>query len=291
MENNYYQNGKIYTLFNLETDEIFYVGSTCQELDERMYYHEYYTDTYDTEKGNSQQVYKYIKDNDIKFDIQLHHSFPCNNLKELTRQEGTILKMMKGLGYPMQNQVIPGRTMKEWYQDNHKKILENAKLYRQIHEVKLKSTINCGCGSSYSYENRHNHLKTDKHRQWSGKERLTFTCECGSVVSGGAQARGTHNRTKKHLDFIGKKDAFKAIETVEVACECGKKITVPKSHKDPMNHHKMKRHRNSKAHKEWAMSPEEKAQLEIEKAKKKAEQRAKRSAYQKEWYEKKKLQN
>ena len=37
-ENNKYQNGKIYKIWSMETDEI-YVGSTCQPLHKRMYDH------------------------------------------------------------------------------------------------------------------------------------------------------------------------------------------------------------------------------------------------------------
>lgn len=240
-----YSKGKIYTLFDVETDEIFYVGSTTESLRSRKNHHDH---VLKYEKGNM-KVYDYIRKNKIEFDIQLHHNFPCMSKKELNREEGKLVKEFLEKGYNLQNQVIPGRTMREYYYDRHEYVLELARVNREINKELNASEVSCECGSTYRFDNRSHHQKTDQHRRWAGLEPITFKCECGAEVNN--DARLSHLRSKKHLQFIGKGDKFKAIETTKIKCECGVFVTVPKSHKNPQQCAKMKRHYQSKTHKDY----------------------------------------
>ena len=113
--------------------------------------------------------------------IELLEMCPCNNKMELTRREGELIRAND----TCVNKIIPGRTRKQYrednaeaikakksqfYQDNADKIKEQKKQYRQSNTDKIKAHYNqkrdCDCGGKYTEANKARHLKTKKHQKY-----------------------------------------------------------------------------------------------------------------------------
>ena len=121
-----YQNGKIYTIRSHQTPLI-YIGGTCTALRKRMHKHRSMYRMY--LKGSK----KYISSFEIlKYDdayIELLELCPCNMKIELDRREGQLIR-----SHDCVNKIIPGRTRKEYYQDNKDRI----KQYYQDNKDRIK---------------------------------------------------------------------------------------------------------------------------------------------------------
>jgi len=105
---NKYQNGKIYKLFCNESNLVYY-GSTITTLKHRLSQHR------TNKKGAS--ISKIM----INPQIELLEDFPCNTKKELEVRERFYIENNECI-----NMIIPGRTKKEWIDDN-KEILKQKK--------------------------------------------------------------------------------------------------------------------------------------------------------------------
>ena len=72
------------------------------------------------------------------FYINLLEEYEYNDIKELRRQEGKYIKIIK----PELNKSIPGRTIKEYNEDNKQQLRLYRKLYyrtyRELHKEHLK---------------------------------------------------------------------------------------------------------------------------------------------------------
>ena len=102
-----YGNGKIYCIRNYINDKI-YIGSTCQSLSKRMAYHRQ-----DCMKSNRHNtlIYKMMFDlGRDNFYIELLEECPCDNLNQLTRREGELIRELKS----SLNHVVAGRTVEEY---------------------------------------------------------------------------------------------------------------------------------------------------------------------------------
>jgi hypothetical protein len=120
---NKYVNGLIYKIVCNDTNEQYY-GSTIQTLAQRLSDHvSSYNKALQGSKGKVSS-YSIIERNNYK--IVLVEAFPCNNKMELERQERKFIEENVCL-----NKVIPGRTRKEYKQDNKANIIEKGKKYRQ----------------------------------------------------------------------------------------------------------------------------------------------------------------
>ena len=75
------------------------------------------------------------------------------------------------------NKNIPGRTDKQYYNDNKNKIVDYQKEYRESNKVKikayyetnkekLKEKFDCECGGKYTHNHKSHHLKTTKHQNY-----------------------------------------------------------------------------------------------------------------------------
>ena len=80
---NRYQNGKIYKVWSLETDEI-YVGSTVDLLHKRMYKHRH--------DAIHEKPYRLHQETgkicEASFFIELIENYPCSSRDELHKREG-----------------------------------------------------------------------------------------------------------------------------------------------------------------------------------------------------------
>ena len=105
-----YENGKIYCIRNWVDDDI-YVGSTTQALSKRFQKHKDILTTFKKDR----KLYSKMNELGIdKFYIELYEEYPCNNVEQLRRREGEIIRNLK----PVLNKQIEGRTLGEWIEDN-----------------------------------------------------------------------------------------------------------------------------------------------------------------------------
>lgn len=126
-----YKRGQIYTIRNYTDDTMIYVGSTINTLSKRFEGHRLECKQ---EKKNCVSLYNNIIDNDwTNWYIELYEDFPCNNKKELERQEGIIIRQIGTI-----NKNIAGRTVKEWRVENRKCVLEQQTKWRIEHSNKVK---------------------------------------------------------------------------------------------------------------------------------------------------------
>ena len=157
-----YQNGKIYKIWSVSTDEI-YVGSTVQSLSRRMTGHRRNYKHYLNGKGNFVSSYKILDYGNAK--IELVEKFGCSCKEELLAREGHFIRTLNCV-----NLCIAGRTQKQYrednkesirdkkkrhYEDNRDKILCQRKEYREVNREKLRQ---------YYEDNRESIL--DKSRQY-----------------------------------------------------------------------------------------------------------------------------
>jgi hypothetical protein len=159
------EEGKIYKLVDVTTDQIIYVGSTVSTLKLRMDKHR------SAAKKNKLKIYKHINENVgiDNVDIQLICDYPCETRKQLALEEG---RQTAIIGFDtLYNTCFPGRTHKEtikvYYQEHKDQIKEYAKEYIIANKDDLNdracTKFTCVCGGRYTYANKTQHLNTVKH--------------------------------------------------------------------------------------------------------------------------------
>ena len=185
-----YQRGKIYTIRSHKTPLV-YVGSTIEKsLKNRLSGHRTQYKQYKNGTGNYRTSFD-ILDIDENCYIELYENYPCDSKEQLEKREGQIIRELDCI-----NKCIPGRTKKEWREDNKEKRLEyykqwkdNNKEYfneyqKQYHEnnkekrniqsrehyqnnkEKLNAKYNCECGGRYTHCHRTRHMKSKKHKEY-----------------------------------------------------------------------------------------------------------------------------
>jgi hypothetical protein len=123
---NKYSTGKVYAVRSPNTDQ-FYIGSTIQPLSKRMvdlrtcYF--YFKDNFKYSKlSDINQIFEF---GDAY--IELLEVFPCNSKEELDRRQGELIRINK---INCINKIVPGRSKKEYREDNKQKISDTQKEYR-----------------------------------------------------------------------------------------------------------------------------------------------------------------
>ncbi len=178
-----YQNAKIYKLVN-DTLGLTYYGSTTKKLSVRKGQHKYQS----TRKNTTSKL---LFQGEGKVDIVLVEKFPCNDKEELNMRERFYIENNECV-----NKNVPGRTGKEYYennkeqiceqnkeyhqknkeqicerkkdyyQNNKEQIIEQMKEYYQANKDKIQQKINCECGGRYIFKNKKRHLETKKHKNF-----------------------------------------------------------------------------------------------------------------------------
>lgn len=185
-----YQNGKVYTIRNLSDKELVYVGSSCQKLCARWMDHK---SRCKQTKYHNIKLYKVMNDMGVdNFYIELYEEFPCQNKEQLTKREGEVIREIGTL-----NQVIAGRSSKEYFQENKELILEKAKKYYKYNneEILERKKEYYNSVAKLKYENNKETLLQSR------KEKII--CECGSTVRKADFSQ--HIKTKKHLFYMSSK--------------------------------------------------------------------------------------
>lgn len=174
-----YSKGKIYCIRSPHTEKV-YIGSTIQPLSKRM--------------GGHRTTHKRFKSGLIKYAcssfnileagdayIELIENHPCKNKEELFRREGQIQRNTNDII----NLFISGKTsdeIKKYRQEWQKKNKDKVKEYREKNKEYLQE---------YREKNREQLYK---------KQNEKYTCGCGKTFS--KQNKTRHERSKKHLKWV-----------------------------------------------------------------------------------------
>ena len=163
-----YSKSKIYKIELLDNESPVYVGSTTKLLCIRIAQHRCHYKNWKIGKTNCITVFKLFD----KFGIDgcritLIENYPCTSKEELNAREAHWIKELDCV-----NKYIPGRSEKEWYQDNKEIQHEKQKVYRETNKDKMKEkrkTLNiqilCECGKEYSLSNKTRHMKSRGHSE------------------------------------------------------------------------------------------------------------------------------
>ena len=158
-----YSKGKIYKLV-CNISGLVYIGSTCQKLSKRKGQHKDKYIMYKNGKYHNLTSFKIIENGN--YDIVLIELFPCQSKEELHSRERYHIESIVCV-----NKCIPGRTDKEYYNDNRSTILKQTKEYVEKNKEKIKA-----------------------------KKYLKYTCQCGTISCLHHKAR--HERSKKHITIM-----------------------------------------------------------------------------------------
>jgi len=191
-----YQNGKVYGIICNITNEK-YIGSTILTLDERLI-------------GHKTEYNRWLQDNNYTYlssfqilergdyKIILLESCPCNNSEELRMREREWFDKVPNVNirrpfrskeeekeyckeyvkeWKKQHQEQIREQNKEYYEQNKERLKEQQKVYREQHKEQLRERYNkpfiCECGSNYTYANKSQHLKTQKHQNYLNTKEAT----------------------------------------------------------------------------------------------------------------------
>jgi len=191
-----YSQGKIYKLYSVSNKDLIYYGSTIRTLNKRLGEH---IKDYKNNRGCTSR--KVIAAGDYK--IELIEEYPCANTTELERREGEYTKANKCV-----NEVIAGRTQKEWYEDNKEKIIEQSKLWNEVNKEKITKQRKIWYEvnkekrleqTKQYYENNKEKIK-ERVKEYREKNKEKVTCECGCIIKRYDLAR--HKKSNKHLELI-----------------------------------------------------------------------------------------
>jgi len=150
-------------------------------------------------KNHNLKVYQFIRENGgwDKWDMILVEKYSCKCSAEARARERYWIKELKAT----LNSNEPGRTRKEWFEENREKIAEYQNEYRQCNKEKSKIYH-----KKYYQENHEKKIQNskeyyqDNHQKIIEKRAEKITCDCGSVVRILNITR--HRKTIKHQDWL-----------------------------------------------------------------------------------------
>lgn len=187
-----YKNGKIYKIESKQGN-CQYIGSTCQKLKARFKGH---LNNY----KHCEKSKRYITSFDVlKYPdatISLIKLYPCDDKKELFREEGKYIKQLDCV-----NKTQAGRTHREFYIENKQQILEDRKKFYIENKEKIMNNV-----SNYYQKNKQTRITYAKKYREENKQKLKekassrIICKCGMDIRFGDKRR--HERTKYHLNHI-----------------------------------------------------------------------------------------
>ena len=191
-----FQEAKIYQIKSNQSDEV-YVGSTTKKLSRRFNVHKANYKHYLAGKGRYVTSFKIIEYGDAY--IELLEDYPCNSKSELEHREAELIRELDCV-----NKFIPGRTKKQYREDNRDKILEQMRQYRLANIDKLNKKHKCSCGGKYIYSEKSRHMKTAKHQEYEAIKDSYVSCPCGVKIM--IKDIDTHRNSTQHLEYKNKSE-------------------------------------------------------------------------------------
>lgn len=218
-------NGKIYKISSIHTVDI-YIGSTNKEfLYDRLSGHTYAYKKYLLNEFPYMTSFDIIKMGD--YSISLIENFKAENREELYNREAYYIQTLPNVI----NKYIPGRTYKEWKEENKEKLKLYAKEYREKNKEKIAETQKIYYANNQDKikeyrennkdkiaERKKNYYEKNKeqikegHDAWKANNKehiakykrdraeIKIVCCCSSIISIDEKTR--HEKTKKHTKYI-----------------------------------------------------------------------------------------
>jgi len=169
-------NGKIYTIRSRSRPDLVYIGSTTQTLAQRLGKHRNGHRRYKNGTYSYMTSFQILDIGDEY--IELLEDFQCTSKDQLLKREGELIRATECV-----NRIMPGRTKKQYNQDNKQAISAWHKQYRIDNNEQLlasmkqyrienreailawqKQRINCDyCDCTFSSGNKLRHIKSPKH--------------------------------------------------------------------------------------------------------------------------------
>ena len=195
-----YQNGKIYKIVDVGYNKC-YIGSTCEELSQRMARHRHSYNTYLKLNKNLERSHLLFDEFGIEnCQIILVEAYPCNSREEFVRKEGEHIKTTECV-----NKYIAGRTVAEYESENkEQRLASNRVSMKKPYERNLEKFIR---RAKDYYKNHTEEIsQKDKARYEANKDSVLkklsekMIRECGVTYTHGHRAR--HQRTQRHQHFL-----------------------------------------------------------------------------------------
>ena len=192
---NKYSKGKIYSVRNIIDDDV-YIGSTCSSLSQRMVKHR------SGSKKVKMRLYDKMQEIGVdNFYIELVEEHPCDNIEQLRRREGELIRQMGTL-----NNRIDGRTQSEYYQDNREEklkymadnreyFLQKHREYNELHREELRAKDNA------RYEAADKKELYQKAKEWKC---IKLECSCGGKYTLAHKAE--HEQSRRHRLHVDSKN-------------------------------------------------------------------------------------
>ncbi len=162
-----------------------YIGSSCDNIDVRLSKHK------SGAINNRPCSSRYLFESDGEVTIEVIEYCPCDCEKELQVCEAYYITLFKqGCGDKCVNQLIPGRSQAQRYQDNKDAARkERREYYERTRDVCIKR-------ASARYERHKDEIKAYK-KEWYMK-RPVLICPCG----GRYKQHNAHIKTEMHLKYL-----------------------------------------------------------------------------------------
>ncbi len=232
-EYNEFHDGKIYKITSPDTDLI-YIGSTTQTLKKRLKGHKDNYNSYLKQKHSYTTAFELIKL--PTYTISLIELAPVETRKELYRIEGIHVKNTANAI----NDVVPGRTKKEYCEDNKEHISEQKKEYREknidkLTEYAAKYRVE-NSDSIKKYSETHKEEKSEYNKKYREDNNET-------ILAYEKQYRTEHaeERNAAHKKYYEENKAKIALQrSQKIDCPCGDTYTP--GHKT--SHERTAKHKN-----------------------------------------------
>ena len=203
-----YSQGKVYEIFNSITDDT-YIGSTTQLLCNRMKNHRNHC-RYQNRTTYNCKLYQCLRQHGVdNFYIELIEKCPCTIKEELHAREAHWIRQER----PSLNGAIPGRTDKQYYQDNKEKINEYNTNYHKNHwdayfetAKRYRDKMQNTPGYKEKVKERNQKYRQDNkdairiYNKEKYEKLEKVKCECGCVVS--KYYLSKHKSTPKHEELM-----------------------------------------------------------------------------------------
>jgi hypothetical protein len=177
----------VYGIFCKTTWKVYY-GSTALTLEKRLKSHEM------DYKASLNGYYKYVSSYEIiknnNYEIKLLET--CDDEIHMKIREGYYIRT-----FPCVNKVIPGRTRKEYYEDNREEMKEYYKANKEKLTEKNKEYYKANKEKIAEKNKEYRETNKEKKEQ---KNKETYTCECGSISRKDGKAR--HEKSNKHKKYL-----------------------------------------------------------------------------------------
>tara|TARA_R110002012_G_scaffold102783_1_gene242358 strand:+ start:72 stop:776 length:705 start_codon:yes stop_codon:yes gene_type:complete len=228
-----YSKGKIYKIVNDVNDKVYY-GSTIQKLCYRMCQHR--------DKHNH-CMSKKLNVNIKECKIILVENINCKSKEELEKRERWYIENNECV-----NKRIPGRTTKEYYEENKHRLRLEKKIYSEKNKEKIQQYREEN--KEKIAENNKKYYKENKemYKKYSeeNKEKISLVnkkwCEANKEKLAEKKKKWYEKNKAKNIDYKKKwYEKNKAKRTEKATCECG--AVVAKC--------SMTRHKKSKKHLEF----------------------------------------